>query len=241
MSLSFAPLDPCGNSISSLYGANLFEPYHLQIDSHIKPDILELYTEELDRRKQYLTTNSNDVDKNELDDLNFLKNIIKIKLKISTLKSEHKSLLEKYQCIEKEIADIENVKSMYENFSAGYLSILNKEGDKKIMTDLLKAVKDKYTEKEKLDKNINDLLLEITFMRNLIRVDNDNEEPIIDTETNPALLCFTCHESHITHCFSPCGHSFCENCVSRVNLYSNNAICFMCRAKVTGKIKLYFS
>lgn len=246
MSLSFAPIDPCGNSVLSMYN-NVNDAYTYSV-SNTKVDVLTLYNEELERRKKSLMKNDENIDKeinkNELEDLNFLQNVIKIKSKISKLKDEHKSLFKKLDCLEKDIKNVEDMKSVYENFSASYLSILNKEGSREIMVDLLNTIDAKYIEKDELDKKINDVLLEISFLKNLIRVDNvDNEidVPVVDTEANPALLCFTCHESQITHCFSPCGHSFCEKCVSRINMYSNNAICFMCRGKVSGKIKLFFS
>lgn len=249
MSLSFAPLssDLSNNNVSqySLYGSDGSD---YQCRSSNQSDLLSLYNDELEKRKMdlnYININKSKK-KDELTetDLNFLTNVISIKNKIMLMKNEYKSLLEKSNNIQKDIESLEEMEKAYNNFSKMYLYILNKNGDKNIMDDIIINMECKKHEREILDNKINKNLFEITKLKNIIRVDNLDDEtelPIIDTETNPALLCFTCHEGQITHCFNPCGHSFCENCVSRVNIGYVNAICFMCRAKVIGKIKLYFS
>ena len=246
MSLSFAPIDASNNVFSnySTYGSDNSD---YLCRSSKDADLLKLWNDELERRKVDLNMKYlNKENKSNLseDDLNFLTNIISIKNKIMLMKKEYKSLLEKSVNIEKDIVMLEEMEKTYNNFSKMYLSILNKGGDRNIMDDIMINIECKKTERDVLDKKITDILTEINTLKNIIRSDNlddETETPVIDTEINPALLCFTCHEAHITHCFNPCGHSFCEKCVSRVNLYGSNAICFMCRAKVTGKIKLYFS
>lgn len=249
MSLSFAPIDASNNVFSnySTYGSDGSD--YLCRSSSKDADLLKLWNDELERRKVDLNFKYKDKDKeknNDLseEDLNFLTNIISIKNKIIVLRKEYKSLLEKSINIEKDIQELEKMETAYNNFSQMYLSILNKGGDRNVVDDIMINIECKKTERDALNGRIADTLTEINTLKNIIRsdnLDNEDETPVIDTELNPALLCFTCHEGQITHCFNPCGHSFCEKCVSRVNLYGSNAICFMCRAKVTGKIKLYFS
>jgi len=48
-------------------------------------------------------------------------------------------------------------------------------------------------------------------------------------------LCTICLENMVTHCLNPCGHTYCEQCLRR-----QVSTCFMCRAPMTNRIKLYF-
>lgn len=244
--LSFASIaDTSGNNISSSlrYGTNVDDAYNRPFCKN-ETDLLSLYNKELESRKQYFDYKTENVDKIEIDNITFLQNIISIKQKILTLKDEHKSLIEKCDHINKDIKRIEDMERVYHDFSKMYLSLLNKTGDSTIVGDIISNIESKKLELDILDKKISCILNEIATLKNIIRIDDLEDNPInsnIDTELNPALLCFTCNESHITHCFNPCGHSFCEKCVSRVNINACNPVCFMCRAKVSGKIKLYFS
>lgn len=253
MSLSFSPItDICGNNVSLLLyndTDNMTDNITNNPSSLNESDLLSLYNVEIEKRKMELKC----IDKVEKDnltepDLNFLSNVISIKNKILFMKKEYKSLLEKSKSIQKDMESIEEVKSVYDKFSQIYLSTLNKEGNKEIMMnimmDILNSIESKKIQKEEVDKKLYDILMNITNLKNMIRIDNLDdkiETPVLETEINPALLCFTCNEKQITHCFNPCGHSFCEDCVSRVNINSFNAICFMCRANVNGIIKIYFS
>lgn len=247
MSLSFTPLTDLSNNVFLNYSTYGSDGSDYQCRSSKDADLLTLWNNELERRKTDLKMGYIDKEnKSDLteEDLKFLTNVISIKHKILLLRKEYKSLLEKSINIEKDILSLEEMEKAYNNFSSMYLSILNKTGDRNIMDDIIVNIECKKTERDNLNNKITNTLTEINTLKNIIRsdnLDNETETPVIDTEINPALLCFTCHEGQITHCFNPCGHSFCEKCVSRVNLYGSNSICFMCRAKVTGKIKLYFS
>jgi len=57
---------------------------------------------------------------------------------------------------------------------------------------------------------------------------------VIQTNENEP-LCTICLEQAVTHCMSPCGHTFCEQCLKRQ--VSN---CFMCRTRVESTVRLYF-
>jgi len=246
MSLSFEPLTDLSNNTFSQYSAYGSDDSDYQCRSSKQTDLLTSWNNELERRKSNLNYKHKDEKKNELteENLNFLTNVISIKNKIIILRKEYKSLLEKSNNIDKDIQELETMEDAYNNFSKMYLSILNKDGDRNIIYEIMINIECKKNESDTLNNRIIDTLTEINKLKNIIRSDNLDDEsdtPFIDTEINPALLCFTCHEGQITHCFNPCGHSFCEKCVSRVNIGYSNSICFMCRAKVNGKIKLYFS
>jgi len=49
-------------------------------------------------------------------------------------------------------------------------------------------------------------------------------------------MCSICVEEPVSHTLSPCGHTFCQNCIRK---HTSNA-CFICRSVVRDKIKLYF-
>jgi hypothetical protein len=54
------------------------------------------------------------------------------------------------------------------------------------------------------------------------------------TESMP--LCSICIEEGVSHVLIPCGHTFCQNCIRK---HTTNT-CFICRANVKDRVKLYF-
>ena len=50
-------------------------------------------------------------------------------------------------------------------------------------------------------------------------------------------LCTVCHENELSHCFIPCGHTYCETCSTRG---SRRGRCFACRGTIERAIKIYF-
>ena len=48
-------------------------------------------------------------------------------------------------------------------------------------------------------------------------------------------LCTICLEEPVAYCMSPCGHTYCVSCLRK-----QLTACFMCRAPIRDKIKLYF-
>jgi hypothetical protein len=51
-----------------------------------------------------------------------------------------------------------------------------------------------------------------------------------------APMCSICVEEAVSHALTPCGHTFCQSCIRK---HTSNA-CFICRATVRDKIKLFF-
>ena len=49
-------------------------------------------------------------------------------------------------------------------------------------------------------------------------------------------LCTICLEDPVLYCVSPCGHTYCNNCIKK-----QLGACFMCRTPIKDKIKLFFS
>lgn len=175
-------------------------------------------------------------------DVSFLKNVISIKRKIMSLRVDYKYLSDLCMKMEEEMYELEEMRLLYEKFSELYVSRLNKCGDKEVMNDILDRICSNKLEREKLVKKMNDILLRISRLKTIICVDDLEDDMDVSNSSrllNDKVLCFTCNEGEVTYCFNPCGHSFCEKCVSRVSVGSANAICFMCRSKVYGKIRIY--
>ena len=49
-------------------------------------------------------------------------------------------------------------------------------------------------------------------------------------------LCTICLDEIVSSCFSPCGHTFCTNCIRK-----QSGTCFICRTPIKEKIRLFFS
>lgn len=49
-------------------------------------------------------------------------------------------------------------------------------------------------------------------------------------------MCSICIEEPVSYALSPCGHTFCQNCIKK---HTNNA-CFICRTTAKDKVRLYF-
>jgi hypothetical protein len=74
-------------------------------------------------------------------------------------------------------------------------------------------------------KDINALKLQLEDKNKII-----NDLTIKNDETNK---CSICLDNTISHCCTPCGHTYCYNCINE----SNN--CYICRSFISNKIKIY--
>lgn len=238
MSLSYSDY----SGVSDDERLNIMDVYNMnkdECDSCVLRDKLLLYENELS--DVYV---SDDADILSNLDVYFLKGMISAKRKIMSLRVRYKDLYDLCIAMDVEIDDLEDMRLLYEKFSELYVSRCNKGGDKEIMNDILERLSSKKLERDILFKKISDILLRITTLKNIIRSDDvDVEDDIVSSSdtANANVLCFTCNEGDVRYCFTPCGHCFCEKCVSRVNVGSASAVCFMCRSNVYGKIKIYFS
>ena len=57
----------------------------------------------------------------------------------------------------------------------------------------------------------------------------------VSTDTHEP-LCAICLTEPVTHTVAPCGHTFCNGCVRRLNV-----TCYLCRGAVRERIKLFFT
>ena len=166
-------------------------------------------------------------------------------------------------CIENEIPTPENYMKHSEFYLNLYKttidSILNKEDQLKLKLDNLDSIQkrlqtfstlsqnefyepmleviEKYIGKiyeendiEKTYKDIIELYRTFFCLRDIIHISNMTDS----SEREP--ICTICFKDPVSFVFSPCGHTFCSNCVKKQ--LSN---CGLCRSMIRDRIKIYFS
>lgn len=52
------------------------------------------------------------------------------------------------------------------------------------------------------------------------------------------MQCSICMENQINTAFIPCGHTFCDRCITN-NIRMRGNSCFVCRRKVVNSLKIY--
>jgi Zinc finger, C3HC4 type (RING finger) len=83
----------------------------------------------------------------------------------------------------------------------------------------------------KLQKDIHDLLTNLAMYRTIIK-DTDSKEI--------EWICSICQTEKITHCISPCGHTYCSQCTEQL-CRVKYIKCYICRQDVKHSTKIYFS
>jgi len=236
MSLQFSDLNSA-HSNTSLLDQNLnnhLEEYYPQNPIYMQ-EILNVYNNEIN--KMMIEMNNTDKDR-ETDEtinnseLDFLCNVISIKKKILNKKNKYKNLCEKSENLRKEIDVINDMINSYETFSNLYASILNKKSDVAVFDNIFEKINSKNLEKKTLENEITNTMMEIETLQNIIKSDELTDEPDMRSTNN--MLCRICDDSRIEYCLNPCGHTFCNNCSTRIN-----NTCFTCRTKVKSKIRMY--
>lgn len=237
MSLHFSDLNSV-HSNTSLLDQNLnnhLEEYYPPNPNSMQ-EILNAYNNEIN--KMMIEMNNTDKDR-EIDEtinkseLDFLCNVISIKKKIINKKNKYKHLCEKSEHLGKEMDLLNDMINSYETFSNLYASILNKKSDAVVFDNIFEKINSKNLEKQTLENEITNTMMEIETLQNIIKSDELTDEPDMRNNNNH-ILCRICDDSRIEYCLNPCGHTFCNNCSSRLN-----SACFTCRSKVKSKIRMY--
>jgi Zinc finger, C3HC4 type (RING finger) len=131
---------------------------------------------------------------------------------------EVREITSKFKLMAKKIDDFMNLESnsasldMYKSF-ANYLIIYFKN------TNLL----------EKFNKYVR-AYKDFTQLRKLLKVSS------ISSNNDTLPLCSICISHSVTYTLNPCGHTFCHSCA-----HKQIGHCFICRTKITNRLKLYFS
>jgi hypothetical protein len=117
------------------------------------------------------------------------------------------------------------------------------ENNEKIIHDLILKIADNendfHIQLENKNKDINDLKKDLENKNNII-----NEQRLLLLNKNKDInnlrnkndeinKCSICLNNTISHCCTPCGHTYCYNCINE----SNN--CYICRSNIHNNIKIY--
>lgn len=60
--------------------------------------------------------------------------------------------------------------------------------------------------------------------------------PIGFANSDSESMCSICLNESITHCVSPCGHTFCSSCIRKMN-----TACYLCRGAIRDRVRLFFN
>lgn len=108
--------------------------------------------------------------------------------------------------------------------------------------EILKSIKQsKIKEIELLNYSINNLQTQLLILKKLEGDTSKNIEETkreliqsIKRDINPEILCSICFEKRVDTVLTPCGHTFCQECLG------NTAECYSCRGRIELKHRIYF-
>ena len=108
--------------------------------------------------------------------------------------------------------------------------------------EILKSIKQsKIKEIELLNYSINNLQTQLLVLKKLEgdtskNIENTKRELVqsIKRDINPELLCSICFEKRVDTVLTPCGHTFCQECLG------STSECYSCRGNIQTKHKIYF-
>ena len=108
--------------------------------------------------------------------------------------------------------------------------------------EILNSIKQsKIKEIELLNYSINNLQTQLLILKKLEGDTSKNIEETkreliqsIKRDINPEILCSICFEKRVDTVLTPCGHTFCLECLG------NTSECYSCRGKIDSKHRIYF-
>tara|TARA_B110001469_G_C9635607_1_gene318668 strand:+ start:73 stop:507 length:435 start_codon:yes stop_codon:yes gene_type:complete len=112
---------------------------------------------------------------------------------------------------------------------------------KKKKKELISSIKQsKLNEIGLLDYSIKNISTKLVIMKKMLsdnenNLENSRKEFVeqIKREVNPDLLCQICFDNRINVILTPCGHTFCKECLG------NSITCFNCRSTIDKPFKLF--
>ena len=115
--------------------------------------------------------------------------------------------------------------------------IIPKKKEKEIISSIKQS---KLNEIGLLDYSIKNISTKLVIMKKMLsdnenNLENSRKEFVeqIKREINPDLLCQICFDNRINVILTPCGHTFCTECVG------NSTTCFNCRSTIDKSFKLF--
>tara|TARA_B110001469_G_scaffold110303_1_gene111959 strand:- start:1137 stop:1919 length:783 start_codon:yes stop_codon:yes gene_type:complete len=134
-----------------------------------------------------------------------------------------------FELTQKSIREIDQIVVFLEN-----LTDHGKETDniKTLIVDLSKSIRDKDTSRALKDSYENELELLQLYVHGFLKEVNG---------LNIGNTCPLCLQRPVTKYMNPCGHTGCDECMSKLNCSSDVlSKCFMCRAHISEIRNLYF-
>ena len=191
------------------------------------------------------------------NNIDFLKNFISVKNKLTNLKDKFKNITNEIHVIKEYIKKLELLRTKIQETDISYdecFTFVSKElnpkvkdekmnkNDKELSIEKINNINDSILYSHKLisdnDLKLQDIQESIQKLQNMIRlkelIDIENDQNTSSDDENK-ILCTICTEKKIEYCVNPCGHCFCADCNNR--LFLN---CHTCRGTVTSKIKIYY-
>ena len=204
--------------------------------------------DENDNNEDGITINNN---------IDFLKNFVSVKNKLSILKDKYKNITDEIILIKEYIKKLEILRTKIQETDISYdecFTFVSKElnpkvkdenmnkNDKEISTKKINNINDSILYSHNLisenDLKLLDIHKSIKELQNMIRL-KDLIDIVKDLDTSSddknKILCNICCEKRIEYCVNPCGHCFCVDCNNQLLMN-----CHTCRGTVASKIKIYY-
>ena len=123
------------------------------------------------------------------------------------------------------------------NYYNDWTLFIPKKKEKVIISSIKQS---KLNEIGLLDYSIKNISTKLVIMKKMLsdnesNLENSRKEFVeqIKREVNPDLLCQICFDSRINIILTPCGHTFCTECLG------NSTTCFNCRSTIEEAFKLF--
>jgi hypothetical protein len=237
--LRFATTEWELNGIHEMFGS-----YKCYVEDVSNADVIYKYDQLIANYKNNVEDGKVDEKAFTPDDIGFLENVVKVKMRIQHLRKEYEvvanNAMKTSRVVEQASAMLETYR-VYKKEMETFLKQQRKEltGTKRdedatrttfydpLEDDLVSVL---HRQREALDKDERaklELLEERRWLQSLISV-RSNGKPAV-------AKCFICSESRVDSCFNPCGHTFCSGCAAR----NTTKKCYHCAKPVTSTIKLY--
>jgi hypothetical protein len=200
-------------------------------NSSSNEDVMVKYSILIDSYKNKIIPSSeNDENNLTITNINFLENVLQIKTKIKSLNRDQNLILDKIMELDREINELEKIKQNSLDLNQQAKKYKNITVFDTFLNEIADILHDKKQILEENNEKLMKLVEEIKLLKNIIGV-ND-----ISPSKNSSIMCFICAEKSIEACLNPCGHTFCNSCVSKIA----NQRCYMCRKTVISSTKLFF-
>lgn len=179
------------------------------------------------------------------------KNILEMKSTVDdyrNLRNYNKYLLDEVIVVEKNIKDLEELQGRTSQTIVDYTNavlrngILTKEEYSALQGKLeeLRLLQRQATEKclNEYKKHAMDLHAKLQKVSTQLTAYSEFIKTGVKEMVGPDVKpnsCSVCFEKEITHCFVPCGHTFCEGCIKQ----SDAKKCMSCRQEIQKTIKIF--